>query len=45
MFLRLVEAARGVVVAGDGKRTKSESWFEKLLVVLVAGIGGRGEWG
>lgn len=44
MFLRVVWAAR-VVVAGDGKRTKSESWFEKLLVVLVAGVGSRGDWG
>ena len=44
VFLRVVEGA-WVVVAGDGKRTKSESGSEKLIVVLVAGIGRRGEWG
>ena len=43
VFLRVVEGT-WVVVAGDGKRTKSESWSEKL-VVFVAGVGSRGEWG
>ena len=42
MFLRVEEA--GGVFAVDGKRTKSESWFGKL-VGLVAGVGSRGDWG
>lgn len=42
MLLRVVEGARRV--AGDGKRTKSEPWSEKLIV-LVAGVGSRGDWG
>ena len=42
MFLRVVEG--GWEVAVGGKRTKSESWSEKLIV-LVAGVGSRGDWG
>lgn len=42
MFLRVVEGVWAVGV--DGKSTKSESWFEKLIV-LVAGVGSRGDWG
>ena len=43
MFLRVVEGMW--VVAVDGKSTKSESWFE-ILVVLVASVGRRwGDWG
>ena len=42
MFLRVVEGVW--VVAVEGKRTKSESWLEKLIV-LVAGVGSRGDWG
>lgn len=42
MFLRVVEGAR--MVAGEGKSTKSESGSEKLIV-LVAGVGSRGDWG
>ena len=43
VLLRVVEGT-WVVVAGDGKSTKSESWSEKL-VELVAGVGSRGDWG
>lgn len=42
MLLRVVEGVRAV--AGEGKRTKSEAWSEKLIV-LVAGVGSRGDWG
>ncbi len=41
MFLRVVEGVG--IVAVEGKRTKSESWFEKLIV-LVAGVGSREDW-
>ena len=44
VFLRVVEGT-WVVVGRDGKRTKSESESLKLVVVLVAGVGSRGEWG
>ncbi len=42
MLLRVVEGA--LVGFAEGKRTKSESGLEKL-VVLVAGVGSRGDWG
>ena len=42
MFLRVVD---GVWVIGvEGKSTKSESWSAKVIV-LVAGVGSRGDWG
>ena len=42
MLLRVVEVAG--VGAVEGKRTKSESGSENVIV-LLAGWGGRGDWG